>query len=319
MKVRGRQTAVAVEAAQLAAVTEPLRLEAEPVDSPAGRAGLVATAGQLLLVWFPAFTLVGPHTSSLAEALATTFPLTIVWFLAVRSALAGVPYALGPGVASTLGAAAGLIAASALVWWTPPLDVPPLVLLEIALAVAALLTAWEVAVRRAAFGRRRVLVVGGGPSAEAVIDEINSGGERPFRLLGVVKDEADDAPAGAPLLGDIGALVDVVETSKPDIVVLAGRDPAPALERLLDVARAGFKVVGVPHFFEHAFGRVPVDQLTPAWFMSVLHLRQRPYSRISKRVFDVVVASLGLLLTAPLFPVLALLVKTTPGPILFRQ
>src|SRR5690242_6756889 len=53
--------------------------------------------------------------------------------------------------------------------------------------------------------------------------------------------------------------------------------------------------------------------------MSVLHLYQRPYSRVVKRTFDVVVAALALLLLAPLFPLLALLVKRTPGPVIFRQ
>ena len=37
--------------------------------------------------------------------------------------------------------------------------------------------------------------------------------------------------------------------------------------------------------------------------MSVLHLYQRPYSRLAKRTFDIVIAALiGLLLTLPLLP-----------------
>jgi exopolysaccharide biosynthesis polyprenyl glycosylphosphotransferase len=55
------------------------------------------------------------------------------------------------------------------------------------------------------------------------------------------------------------------------------------------------------------------------WFMSVLHLYQRPYARWAKRTFDVVVAGLGVLLTAPLFPILALLVRRTAGPVIYRQ
>ncbi len=310
---------MAVELAQLAGVTEPLRVDAAPVDGRPGRANLVVTAGQLLLVWFPAFMLLAPQMSSPAEALAATAPLTIVWFVALRSALSSVPYALGPGVAAAVGGAIGLVAASAVVWWTPGLDVPPLVLLEIAAAVSVLLTAWDLAVRRGAVGCRRILIVGGGPSAETVVEEINGAGGGPFHVLGVVHDEPQSVPDGAPLLGDLAALVDIVEVRKPDIVVLAGPDPAPALDRLLDVARVGFKVVAVPHFVEHAFGRVPLQQLTPAWFMSVLHLRQTPYSRFSKRVFDLVGASLVLAFTAPLLPLIALLVKLTPGPVIYRQ
>ena len=59
-------------------------------------------------------------------------------------------------------------------------------------------------------------------------------------------------------------------------------------------------------FYEHAFGRVPVRDLTRAWFMSVLHLYQRPYARYTKRTSDIVGALILLVLSAPLFPVLAL-------------
>jgi lipopolysaccharide/colanic/teichoic acid biosynthesis glycosyltransferase len=91
------------------------------------------------------------------------------------------------------------------------------------------------------------------------------------------------------------------------------------VDPLLDLAPVGFRVVGVSHFIEHALGRVPLRHITPAWFMSMLHLRQKPYTRLAKRVFDLAVSSLGLLLVAPLLPILVLLVRTTPGPIIYRQ
>jgi exopolysaccharide biosynthesis polyprenyl glycosylphosphotransferase len=54
--------------------------------------------------------------------------------------------------------------------------------------------------------------------------------------------------------------------------------------------------------------------------MSVLHLYQRPYSRITKRIFDLALAAIGLAIIAPLLLVLALLVRLSgPGPIIFRQ
>jgi lipopolysaccharide/colanic/teichoic acid biosynthesis glycosyltransferase len=81
----------------------------------------------------------------------------------------------------------------------------------------------------------------------------------------------------------------------------------------------GFKIVGVSHFFEHAIGRVPLGHLTPAWFMSILHLRQKPYTRLAKRTFDLVVASVGLVLVAPLLPLLVALVRMSPGPIIYSQ
>ncbi len=64
---------------------------------------------------------------------------------------------------------------------------------------------------------------------------------------------------------------------------------------------------------------MPVQLLNQSWFMNVLHLYGKPYSRVAKRVFDIVVASFGLLVTAPLLPILAFVVSRTPGPVVFRQ
>src|SRR5215218_9704175 len=49
------------------------------------------------------------------------------------------------------------------------------------------------------------------------------------------------------------------------------------------------------------------------------HLRQRPGRRPSKRLFDVLLAVSGLAATVLLLPLLVLLVKWTPGPLIYRQ
>jgi lipopolysaccharide/colanic/teichoic acid biosynthesis glycosyltransferase len=65
---------------------------------------------------------------------------------------------------------------------------------------------------------------------------------------------------------------------------------------------------------------VPLSHVTPAWFLGIIHLYRRPYSRITKRLFDLSIVAIIFVLTAPLWPVIALLVwSTSRGPILFRQ
>ena len=91
------------------------------------------------------------------------------------------------------------------------------------------------------------------------------------------------------------------------------------MDRLLDGPETTARVVGLAGFFEYALGRVPVEQLTPAWFMSLIHLRQPVYGRWTKRAFDVVAAVAGLLLALPIMAAAALLVARTHGPLLYRQ
>ena len=169
--------------------------------------------------------------------------------------------------------------------------------------------------------RRRVLVVGASNGGGQLVRDLEKHPALPFDVIGVVDDARDADTGPAPRLGATAELATIVLESEPDLLVLA--DPAAqttTLSQLLDVATAGFRVIPIHQFHEHAFGRVPVDHLTPAWFMSILHLYQRSYSRFAKRAFDLTIATFALPFLALFVPLLALLVRlTSAGPILFRQ
>jgi exopolysaccharide biosynthesis polyprenyl glycosylphosphotransferase len=141
--------------------------------------------------------------------------------------------------------------------------------------------------------------------------------------VGVVDDDARNGSgtvAGVAVLGPVASLGHVVGDVKPHLVVVSVDHGRPAVFRqLAEVVPSEFKVVGIPEFHEHAFGRVPVRHTSDAWFMSILHLYQPLYSRVSKRCFDIVVAVIGAIVTAPLIVLVALLVRTTPGPVFYRQ
>jgi lipopolysaccharide/colanic/teichoic acid biosynthesis glycosyltransferase len=107
---------------------------------------------------------------------------------------------------------------------------------------------------------------------------------------------------------------------RPDLILLADdQGSSAALDRLLEIADHRFRVAGLTSFYEYALGCVPIQHITPMWFMSLLHVRQRTYARWVKRTFDLTTAGLALLITAPLLPLIALAVRATPGPIIYRQ
>jgi exopolysaccharide biosynthesis polyprenyl glycosylphosphotransferase len=284
---------------------------------PGGNARWIAAAGRAVLIWLPVYALLAAGLSPPTAAVTTSL-VTVIWLLALRAALSTY-FTLGPAVASAVGTSSGLVAVSALNLWVPGLSLSALALAQTATIVFVLSAVWEHFVRSIA--KRRVLVVGTTNSASTVFDELAHGEPTPFSLVGVVDDEGGaDQVLDRPRLGSLGDLSPILDAQRPDIVVLAD-DKADGwvLDQLLRRATLGFKVVTVSHFFEHAFGRVPLEHLTPTWFMSMVHLRQRPYTRVAKRAFDLVVASVGLLLIAPLFALLVALVRATPGPVIYRQ
>jgi exopolysaccharide biosynthesis polyprenyl glycosylphosphotransferase len=230
------------------------------------------------------------------------------------------PGPLGQAGSTAIASLAGAGAVSALALWAPFLAIRPLTVVQVAAAVFVLQLGWERLVRASAAERRRVLIVGATDGGEELVEELWLDDDRRYELVGVVDDDAGETVAGVPVLGRLDDLTAAVEAARPDLVVLAvSRNRLEAFTSLLDAAGSRFDVLGLAEFHEQAFGRVPVRHLNAAWFISVLHFYRRPYGQAAKRAFDLVVGSAGLLLTAPLFPAIALLVRRTPGPAIFRQ
>ena len=280
-----------------------------------GDARWVTAAGRVLLVWVPCYALMGYRFGPSGTALAGASLLTAVWLISLRSAFAAVHPTLGPPVRCAVGTLTGMVGVSAVVLWVPGLGMSSSTILALTVSVFTLTTVWESVAQRVV-GKRRVLVVGTSSCADAVADAISLEGHAPFTVVGAVDDEPDD-PAR---LGSVAELSRVIVEQRPDLIVLTdGESSTKAIDRLLDGPASGLKIVGHAHFFDHAFGRIPLEDLKPTWFMSIFHLWQRPYTRFAKRTFDIVCASILLVLVAPLMLVIAGLVRLTPGQIIYRQ
>ena len=175
--------------------------------------------------------------------------------------------------------------------------------------------------------------MGAGAEAVALASELDRDQGVPFECVGLVRVDPDDirvdlddqsghtASENGHAAGRIENLASTIAETKPDFVVFEDGPTQPfAVDRFLDAAQTDVRVGGLHHFYERAFGRVPVEGLSPSWFMTVFHLYHRPYSRVTKRIFDLTVGCVALVLLAPMLLVTAVLVRlSSPGPILFTQ
>jgi exopolysaccharide biosynthesis polyprenyl glycosylphosphotransferase len=237
-----------------------------------------------------------------------------LWFAARQLISASLPVAVGrtsrAATSAVLGAIPLAIADHRVRW----LHIGHLTLAVLGLVVFALLVLFERHPRV-----RRILLVGQGEGSADLIGELATG-RSGFEIAAVIGEPhaGYEYQSDIPTFDSLAALPEAVAQHRPDLVIVNVDSGRPEVFRaLLDLARAGFRVAGLPEFYEHAFGRIPLARVGPAWFVSLIHLYQRPYTAFAKRVFDVVVASLGILLTAPLFLIVALLVRRRP--IFFRQ
>jgi exopolysaccharide biosynthesis polyprenyl glycosylphosphotransferase len=312
-----------LEEAAAATLPDAAVVAPEVAGEPARLDGvkLVAAGGGLAIVWLAILVPYLSQHSLSGSGLAAVTLLAAIWGTTLRSAFAAGRGTIGVGLSAAIGTVTGLLVGAAIDPWFPGLQLGSEVLLCMGAGVFATAGAWEWGVRQTSAGRTSVLVVGTDELADGLAAEMRRSPRSGFELVGRIGPGRSREPRkGVPCLGGLPELASVVEAQRPDIVVLTDeRTYGNTVDKLLDVSGTGFRVAGLATFFEYAFGRVPLPQLTSAWFMGVLHLRQHVYARWTKRAFDIVVASLGLLLLAPFVPLLALLVWRTDGPIVYRQ
>jgi exopolysaccharide biosynthesis polyprenyl glycosylphosphotransferase len=282
-------------------------------------------AGRLVAVAIPvSLGVVVLADTPAPRQVATAALLTFIWAICLHigfSSSSPSLTALGPRVSAGRGVLLGLLATAAVGLWIPWFRLSGSRELLVSVGIFALAVFWEGIALRHITPASRLLIVGWSQGALELVDEIRDSAVGGFTIVGALA-SAEDKPryGDIPMLGSVENLGEVVAETRPDIVVLApGRNRPAAFEHLLEAAESGFRVVELAQFYEHAFGRVPVRDLTWAWFMSVLHLYQQPYTSAAKRAVDVVGAIVLIVLTLPLYPLLALLVRRSPGPIVVRQ
>jgi exopolysaccharide biosynthesis polyprenyl glycosylphosphotransferase len=287
------------------------------LPAPRGRLGsrVVGAAGRVVLVWLVVAMIAVADRLLDAGELPRICVAAGIWLLTLHAAFAGLPPALGRWAPAVAGSFAGLIGVAAV---DPRLGGPHWslgTLLAMAAGIMVTVAIWESALERVS-ARRRVLVVGTTASAEIAAEARRS--RCPFEI--VVAPSLLPGPDAIPDGETVQDIADIVAILRPDLIVLTDDQAcSAAVERLLEIADGRFRVAGLTSFYEYAFGCVPVSHLTPMWFMSLLHVRQRRQGRVSKRLFDVGVAGVGLVLTGPLLALIALAVRASRGPVIYRQ
>jgi lipopolysaccharide/colanic/teichoic acid biosynthesis glycosyltransferase len=124
------------------------------------------------------------------------------------------------------------------------------------------------------------------------------------------------------IIGHYDQLLDVVESEKIDkiIVTLPDRRGNLPIGDLLICKMRGIEVEDVTTFREKLNYKIMLDTLQPGWMIFSSDFTVAPFQRLFKRLSDIVLASLGLLLATPLMILITIIVKLgSSGPSFFIQ
>ena len=178
----------------------------------------------------------------------------------------------------------------------------------------------------AGVGSVPVLLVGAGKTANLVLQGIRDDVGLNFNIIGYVDDAGpqEENVGNLPYLGTFAQAVDVIEKTQVQDVCIAAPGLSPEkLNRLIHTIQPHVRNLAfVPDLIGLPVNGIEVESLfnERLMFMSLKNNLARPYNRFIKRVFDLVLTTIGVIVLSPIFLLLALLIKLdSRGSIIFAH
>ncbi|ALA59804.1 TIGR03013 family XrtA/PEP-CTERM system glycosyltransferase [Nitrospira moscoviensis] len=172
---------------------------------------------------------------------------------------------------------------------------------------------------------RRLLILGNGQLACQLFAVLKAKRTSRVHVIGYVDREPSTTSqclATHLFLGPIGQLFEIVERYQIHTIAVCLEDRRATLpvQTLLDFKAMGLEVVDGHHLYEEEAGRLSIDSLRPSALVFSTGFKRRALTTFAKRLFDVVVSAVSLVLLSPLFVLIGLLVKLdSPGPVFYCQ
>jgi sugar transferase (PEP-CTERM system associated) len=170
--------------------------------------------------------------------------------------------------------------------------------------------------------KENVLIVGTGPLARTVAEQILAQHDFAYRIAGFVDDAPSVSRSDPLVLGSTADLPRLVARHHVNRIVVSltdRRGKLPTAE-LLHAKLSGVRVEDAATTYERITGKILTDGIKPSWLIFSDGFCPSRGTRIGKRAFDLVLALVGIVVAAPLMLLTAIAVRLdSPGPVLYRQ
>jgi FlaA1/EpsC-like NDP-sugar epimerase len=153
--------------------------------------------------------------------------------------------------------------------------------------------------------QRRVLIIGAGGAGQEIAGEINRHKNSGLVAVGFLDDQPQKFGAtlsGVPVLGATEQIDSTIQEEKINLVVIAitHEKPLMLLSNLVRLSFLGVEIIDMPSLYEFLASKIPTEHISDTWLLLQTLNKSKVYYRHFKRLTDLVLAGVGMLLTWPL-------------------
>lgn len=172
-------------------------------------------------------------------------------------------------------------------------------------------------------GRKsRVVLIGANQEAKALGDQINASTGLDINVIGAISWPMREPAPGLRILGELDETVSIIKKATAEVaLIVPSALPAAALQGLYHkLAKAGIGIFVSPSLFDIVASRVAVMPLSDVPLIRLEEVEFGGIKYLTKRISDIVGATILLVLLAPFFVLMSILIKLdSSGPVFFRQ
>ena len=192
--------------------------------------------------------------------------------------------------------------------------------------LARWLTGWlDAILRRRGIGVNSVLIIGAGELGRAVMRTLVARPELGYRCIGFVDDDPVRGNTNIgrfPALGALDCLPGILRNNKVDeVVITLPWSAQPKINQVVDLCHhRGVRARVVPSLLQINLGHINVDDFGGIPMLSMREDQLSPDDHMLKRIMDIIIATLALVITAPVtgLAMLAVCIES-PGSPIFTQ
>lgn len=163
----------------------------------------------------------------------------------------------------------------------------------------------------AGFKGLNVAIIGTNPQAIELAQEIENNPQLGYRLKLFLKQE-----------NEFKNLKNILIAQKIDLAIITPEvySSLDVIQNLFECLRHKIDFVNLPAFYEQFAKKIPISAINQIWFLENISQNNKGFYEFGKRIFDFISGLLLLIITLPLWVIIAVIIKLEPsGPVFYTQ